>query len=66
MLPPQFDELAIEATVSENVPAGTEVVRIHAEDPEGSRVRYTLVAGSGLGLFLLDALTGIIRTAKGN
>lgn len=65
VFPPQFNEIALEASVEENMPAGTEVLRVRAEDPEGTKVRYRLVGGSGLPWFRLDPNSGMISTTKG-
>ncbi|KAL3074151.1 hypothetical protein niasHS_014981 [Heterodera schachtii] len=62
--PPQFNAMALEASVEENAPAHTEVTRVHAEDPEGATVRYRLVAGNGLCCFQIDPKSGVISTKK--
>ncbi|KAI1730641.1 cadherin domain-containing protein [Ditylenchus destructor] len=62
VLPPQFSEIALEGSVEENKPSKTEVLRVHASDPEGTIVTYRLVGGSGLGFFEINSETGVIRT----
>uniref|UniRef100_A0A914HYR1 Uncharacterized protein n=1 Tax=Globodera rostochiensis TaxID=31243 RepID=A0A914HYR1_GLORO len=64
VFPPQFSDMALEASVEENAPVGTEVLRVHAEDPEGTKIRYRLVAGNGYGCFQLDSQSGLISTTK--
>ena len=55
---PRFDDFVTEASVKENSPPGTLVVKIAATDadPPGddSRLSYSIRAGTGLGLFSID------------
>uniref|UniRef100_A0A915DAN4 Cadherin domain-containing protein n=1 Tax=Ditylenchus dipsaci TaxID=166011 RepID=A0A915DAN4_9BILA len=60
ILPPQFNEIALEA---KNLPPKTEVLKVQAVDPEGSVVTYKLVSGNGLGFFEIHPQTGVIRTS---
>lgn len=47
----------------ENLPPKTEVIAVKAIDPEGKEVHYQLVGGSGLGLFEIHQISGMIRTS---
>ncbi|KAE9554056.1 hypothetical protein FO519_002752 [Halicephalobus sp. NKZ332] len=62
LLAAEFSEVAIEASVKENLPAGTEVLQVKATDPEGKQVKYELVGGSGLGYFEIDEDSGMVST----
>ena len=66
MHPPRFDSFFIEAKVPENMPVGSHVAQVHAEDydkvgSEDSRVSYSIRAGDGLNSFSIDD-SGQIRT----
>ena len=60
---PEFSEVAVEASVKENLQVGTEVLQVKATDPEGKQVKYELVGGSGLGYFEIDEDSGMISTS---
>ncbi|XP_066601623.1 cadherin-86C [Prorops nasuta] len=66
---PIFDEESYEATLSENVTAGTRVVQVHASDKDtgvfGS-VKYTGILGEGSKAFAIDPDTGLITVAMGS
>ncbi|XP_044045793.1 protocadherin-23 [Siniperca chuatsi] len=64
---PSFTRKSYHASISEGVPAGAEVLRVIAFDPdEGSNgdVTYSLTEDSSQGAFSVDALTGVIRTTR--
>ena len=70
LYPPEFEDVAQEASVygnllvvgckssiAENMPAGTEVLKVSAVDPENKdgKVVYSIVGGDGIGFFSIDA-----------
>uniref|UniRef100_A0A672Y6W7 Protocadherin-16 n=1 Tax=Sphaeramia orbicularis TaxID=375764 RepID=A0A672Y6W7_9TELE len=64
---PTFSRKTYHATISEGLPAGTEVLRLIALDPdEGSNgdVTYSLTEDRSQGAFSMDAYTGLIRTTR--
>ncbi|XP_045904089.1 protocadherin-23 isoform X2 [Micropterus dolomieu] len=64
---PSFTRKSYHASISESLPAGAEVLRVSAYDPdEGSNgdVTYSLTEDSSQGAFSVDALTGVIRTTR--
>ncbi|XP_070846605.1 protocadherin-23 [Chaetodon trifascialis] len=64
---PAFTRKSYHASISEGLPAGAEVLHVHAFDPdEGSNgdVTYSLTEDSSQGAFSIDALTGLIRTTR--
>ncbi|XP_040892286.1 protocadherin-23 [Toxotes jaculatrix] len=64
---PSFTRKSYHASISEGLPAGAEVLRVSAFDPdEGSNgdVIYSLTEDSSQGAFSVDAFTGVIRTAR--
>ncbi|KAM8879835.1 protocadherin-23 [Spinachia spinachia] len=64
---PSFDRRSYHASVSEGLPAGAEVLRVSASDPdEGSNgdLTYSLAEDSSQGAFSVDAFTGVIRTTR--
>ncbi|KAK5865746.1 hypothetical protein PBY51_019991 [Eleginops maclovinus] len=64
---PSFTRKSYHASVSEGIPAGEEVLRVSAFDPdEGSNgeLTYSLTDDSSQGAFSVDAFTGVIRTTK--
>lgn len=64
---PSFSRLSYHASISEGLPAGTEVLHVSAFDPdEGSNgyVTYSLTEDSSQGAFSIDAFTGVIRTTR--
>uniref|UniRef100_A0A915PC44 Uncharacterized protein n=1 Tax=Setaria digitata TaxID=48799 RepID=A0A915PC44_9BILA len=64
LFPPNFDDIAQETTVYENMPIWTEVLALNAVDPDKPEmpVKYSIIAGSGIGLFTIDS-EGILRTS---
>jgi hypothetical protein len=68
--PPNFAEIALEASIHENNPPGTDVLRVHAEGGRGHstdrQIRYRLVGGNGFGHFTLNSSTGMVSTLKGS
>uniref|UniRef100_A0A3P8RIE3 Protocadherin-16 n=1 Tax=Astatotilapia calliptera TaxID=8154 RepID=A0A3P8RIE3_ASTCA len=64
---PSFTRKNYHASISEGLPAGAEVLRVSASDPdEGSNgeVTYSLTDDNSQGAFLIDAFTGAIRTTR--
>uniref|UniRef100_A0AAV2LKE3 Cadherin domain-containing protein n=1 Tax=Knipowitschia caucasica TaxID=637954 RepID=A0AAV2LKE3_KNICA len=64
---PAFPHKTYQASIGEGLPAGSEVVRLHAfdsdEGPNGE-VTYSLTEDNSQGAFSVDPLTGIVRTTK--
>ncbi|XP_046901910.1 protocadherin-23 [Hypomesus transpacificus] len=63
---PAFGRKSYRASVSEGLPAGTEVLQLSALDPDegpNGEVSYSLAEDS-LGVFSVDASTGAIRTTR--
>ena len=58
--PPRFDAQVF--SVSERAPLGAPIGTLHAADPEGSGLRFTIDSG-GDGAFELDAETGLLALA---
>uniref|UniRef100_A0A673FNF8 FAT atypical cadherin 1a n=1 Tax=Sinocyclocheilus rhinocerous TaxID=307959 RepID=A0A673FNF8_9TELE len=53
--------------IKEDVPIGTSVMKITAQDDDKGRdgeIRYSIRDGSGLGIFTIDEETGVIRTQE--
>ncbi|XP_068583246.1 protocadherin-23 [Cebidichthys violaceus] len=64
---PSFTRKSYHASISEGLPAGAEVLRVSAFDPdEGSNgdLTYSLTEDSSQGAFSVDAFTGVIRTTR--
>ncbi|XP_054459735.1 protocadherin-23 [Anoplopoma fimbria] len=64
---PSFSRKSYHASISEGLPAGAEVLRVSAFDPdEGSNgdLTYSLTEDSSQGAFSMDAFTGVIRTTR--
>uniref|UniRef100_A0A8C9XCR9 Protocadherin-16 n=1 Tax=Sander lucioperca TaxID=283035 RepID=A0A8C9XCR9_SANLU len=64
---PSFTRKSYHASISEGLPAGAEVLRVGAFDPdEGSNgdLTYSLTEDSSQGAFSVDAFTGVIRTTR--
>ena len=58
--------LPADLTATENMPAGSVVGRIAADDPDtGDTVDYRVVGGSGADVFSVDKATGEVRVADG-
>ena len=60
---PEFEQIAVEGSIKENAPIGTEVLQVVAKDPEGKQVTYELIGGSGLGYFDIDEESGLISSS---
>ncbi|XP_072920653.1 protocadherin Fat 1a isoform X7 [Hemitrygon akajei] len=63
---PVFPFFVANGSVSEDVPIGTSVMTVTANDNDNGRdgeVRYSIRDGSGLGVFTIDEEKGTIRTA---
>ncbi|KAM6214870.1 cadherin EGF LAG seven-pass G-type receptor 1 [Rhynchocyon petersi] len=67
---PQFPLPSYQVSVPENEPAGTQVIELHAHDPdegEAGRLSYQMEAlfdERSNGYFLIDAATGAVSTAR--
>ncbi|XP_067441162.1 protocadherin-23 [Thunnus thynnus] len=64
---PSFTRKSYHASITEGLPAGAEVLRVIALDPdEGSNgdITYSLTEDSSQGAFSVDASTGVIRTTR--
>lgn len=64
---PSFTRKSYHASVSEGLPAGAEVLRVHAFDPDegpNGDLTYSLTEDSSQGAFSVDAFTGVIRTTR--
>ncbi|KAK0415819.1 hypothetical protein QR680_012137 [Steinernema hermaphroditum] len=63
--PPRFgdSDMVYDVTVNENLPEGTEVLKLKATDQDNpnEEIRYSIIGGSGLGLFEINE-NGVIRT----
>ncbi|KAK4302799.1 hypothetical protein Pmani_025146 [Petrolisthes manimaculis] len=60
---PMFTAGRYEASVGEDAPDGTPVVRVDAASPSGEPVLYTIVGGNTDQLFSIDFATGVVQTA---
>ncbi|XP_076447693.1 protocadherin Fat 4-like [Babylonia areolata] len=63
---PVFTQNVYKVTVNENVPTGTQVVVVTAEDTDtgvDGTVTYTAVSGNGMSLFAVNPGTGAVTTA---
>ncbi|XP_058853063.1 protocadherin Fat 2-like [Acipenser ruthenus] len=63
---PRFSSFVFKGAVSEDASVGTSVIALTALDEDSGRdgeVRYFIKDGSGLGVFSIEAETGIIRIA---
>ncbi|KAJ1373971.1 hypothetical protein KIN20_036538 [Parelaphostrongylus tenuis] len=67
LFPPEFDDVALEASVYENMPINTEVLTVKATDQDNptatSAIDYNIVGGSGMAFFSIDS-SGTIRTTQ--
>lgn len=64
---PAFARKSYHASVAEGLPAGAEVLRVAAFDPDegpNGDVAYSLTEDSSQGAFSVDAVTGVIRTTR--
>lgn len=64
---PSFSRKSYHASISEGLPAGAEVLRVSASDPDqGSNgdVTYSLTEDSSQGAFSVDPVTGVVRTTR--
>ncbi|XP_053711047.1 protocadherin-23 isoform X2 [Synchiropus splendidus] len=64
---PTFLWKRYQASVSEEIRPGTEVLRVAALDPDegpNGDISYSLTENSSLGTFSIDASTGVIRTLR--
>ncbi|RCN26808.1 cadherin domain protein, partial [Ancylostoma caninum] len=55
--PPEFDDVALEASVYENMAIGTEVLTVKATDQDNpvAPVDYNIVGGNGMAYFAIDS-----------
>ncbi|XP_065110593.1 protocadherin Fat 1a isoform X2 [Paramisgurnus dabryanus] len=64
---PLFPSFVDKGYIKEDVPNGTSVMKITAQDEDKGRdgeIRYSIRDGSGLGIFTIDEETGVIRTQE--
>ncbi|GAB6033159.1 hypothetical protein CHUAL_012768 [Chamberlinius hualienensis] len=65
--PPKFEHFVVSASVKENQPVGSIVVKVTATDddknPMDSQITYHIRGGTGLGTFTIDD-KGVIRTSE--
>ncbi|XP_031558160.1 protocadherin Fat 4-like [Actinia tenebrosa] len=64
---PVFRSHSSEFRIFENVPAGTNIVKLSAVDEDygtNAEVRYDIITGNGNGSFSINQITGKLRTAK--
>nr|AAO15696.1 protocadherin [Danio rerio] len=64
---PLFPSFVDKGFIKEDVPIGTSVMKITAQDEDKGRdgeIRYSIRDGSGLGIFTIDEDTGVIRTQE--
>ncbi|KAG9335984.1 hypothetical protein JZ751_003383 [Albula glossodonta] len=64
---PLFPSFVNKGFVKEDVPIGTSVMKVTAQDDDkgtDGEIRYSIRDGSGLGIFTIDEETGIIRTQE--
>ncbi|XP_056592721.1 protocadherin Fat 1a isoform X2 [Triplophysa dalaica] len=64
---PLFPSFVDKGFIKEDVPVGTSVMKILAQDEDKGRdgeIRYSIRDGSGLGIFAIDEETGVIRTQE--
>ncbi|XP_030067038.1 protocadherin Fat 2 [Microcaecilia unicolor] len=63
--PPQFPSFVIKGWVQENLPVGTSVITVTAQDGDKGKdgeIMYSIRDGTGLTVFSIEEDTGIIRT----
>ncbi|KAK5966297.1 hypothetical protein GCK32_008888, partial [Trichostrongylus colubriformis] len=55
--PPEFDDIALEASVYENMPIGTDVLAVKATDQDSptALLDYNIVGGNGMAYFAIDS-----------
>lgn len=64
---PVFRRHSSEFRIFENVPPGTDIVRLSAVDEDygtNAEVRYGIITGNGNGSFSINQISGRLRTAK--
>ncbi|XP_066515899.1 protocadherin Fat 1a isoform X2 [Hoplias malabaricus] len=64
---PWFPSFVDKGFIKEDVPIGTSVMKVTAQDEDRGRdgeIRYSIRDGSGLGIFAIDDETGVIRTLE--
>ncbi|XP_036424561.1 protocadherin Fat 1 [Colossoma macropomum] len=64
---PSFPFFVDWGSVSEDAPVGSSVMKVTAHDEDEGRdgeIRYAIHDGSGLGVFTIDEVTGVIRTQE--
>uniref|UniRef100_A0A3B4E9G9 FAT atypical cadherin 1a n=1 Tax=Pygocentrus nattereri TaxID=42514 RepID=A0A3B4E9G9_PYGNA len=64
---PSFPFFVDWGSVSEDAPVGSSVMEVTAHDEDEGRdgeIRYAIHDGSGLGVFTIDEVTGVIRTQE--
>lgn len=64
---PAFSQKTYYASISEGLPAGTEVAQLTAFDPDegpNGEITYSLKEDGSLGAFSVDPFSGVVRTTK--
>ncbi|CAK6442579.1 unnamed protein product [Pipistrellus nathusii] len=64
--PPAFPSFVEKGAVREDVPVGSSVMKVSAQDEDMGRdgeIRYSIRDGSGVGVFKIDEETGVIETS---
>lgn len=61
---PNFKQQRYGVKVSENTGAGVFIVKVSATDGDGDILRYSITEGNANGFFVIDRLSGAIRTAR--
>ncbi|XP_041641522.1 protocadherin-23 [Cheilinus undulatus] len=64
---PSFTRRSYQASISEGLPAGAEVLQLRAFDPDegpNGDITYSITQDSSQGAFSIDPLTGVIRTTR--
>ncbi|XP_007646239.1 protocadherin Fat 1 isoform X3 [Cricetulus griseus] len=64
--PPVFSSFVEKGVVKEDVPTGSSVMTVSAHDEDTGRdgeIRYSIRDGSGVGVFRIDEVTGVIETS---
>ncbi|XP_047672539.1 protocadherin Fat 1a isoform X2 [Tachysurus fulvidraco] len=64
---PLFQSFVDKGYIKEDVPIGTPVMKVTAQDEDKGRdgeIRYSIRDGSGLGIFAIDEETGVIHTLE--
>lgn len=64
---PKFSQNKYRASIQENAPVGTTVLRVEATDTDrapGSKIKYTRLTGDGSDFFSVDPITGLVTVSN--